>query len=201
MDIRKIRENLGRIKVYYLKGDTLRALAAAIMALKDLARAGVAPSMDVRGPLREGIQLLARDKDVKRLHKTPLMYQPGQERALLTVLAAVYKQLEEEAGREDHDAALERKRRLDQALNVGQKLLAQKKVSEADASFQEALTHYRDEHRIFQLIGKWLLDAGQPRRSLSYLKKAVEVEPGNPVARDLLEAASRARETDGAPAA
>lgn len=197
MDIRKIRENLGRIKVYYLKGDTLRALAAAIMALKDLVRAGSTPSVDVRGPLREGVQLLARDKDVKRLLKTPLMYQPGQERVLLGVLAEVYKQLEEEAGREEHDAALERKRKLDQALCLGQKLLALKKVSEADASFQEALTHYRDEHRVFQLIGKWLLEAGQPRRSLSYLKKAVEAEPGNPVARELLDTANRAREADG----
>lgn len=198
MDLRKIRENLGRIKVYYLKGDTLRALGAAVVALKALAVPGVVLPVDVRGLLREGVQLLARDKDVKRLLKTPLMYQPGQERALLLHLAQVYKQLEEEAGREDHDAALARKRRLDQALNVGQRLLAQGKASEADASFQEALAFYRDEHRVFQLVGKWLLDAGQPRRALSYLRKAVELEPDNAVARDLLDAAGRLREGDAA---
>ena len=97
MDVRKIRENLGRIKIYYLKGETLRALGFAVMALKDVVRAGGAPPVDVRGPLREGVQLLARDKDVKRLSKAPLMYQPGQERALLLTLATLYKQLEEEA--------------------------------------------------------------------------------------------------------
>ena len=43
MDVRKIRENLGRIKIYYLKGETLRALGFAVMALKDVVRAGGAP--------------------------------------------------------------------------------------------------------------------------------------------------------------
>ena len=44
MDLRKIREQLGRIRVYYLKGDTLRALASAVMALRDLSRAGNLPT-------------------------------------------------------------------------------------------------------------------------------------------------------------
>ena len=177
MDVRKIRENLGRIKIYYLKGETLRALGFAVMALKDVVRAGGAPPVDVRGPLREGVQLLARDKDVKRLSKAPLMYQPGQERALLLTLATLYKQLEEEAGRESRENAFARKQRLDQALGLGRRLLAQGKVSEADAAFQEAL------------IGKSLFDAGQPRRAVPYLKKAVELEPDNGVARELLESA------------
>ena len=189
MDVRKIRENLGRIKIYYLKGETLRALGFAVMALKDVVRAGGAPPVDVRGPLREGVQLLARDKDVKRLSKAPLMYQPGQERALLLTLATLYKQLEEEAGRESRENAFARKQRLDQALGLGRRLLAQGKVSEADAAFQEALTQYRDERRVFQLIGKSLFDAGQPRRAVPYLKKAVELEPDNGVARELLESA------------
>ena len=175
MDVRKIRENLGRIKIYYLKGETLRALGFAVMALKDVVRAGGAPPGDVRGPLREGVQQLARDKDVKR--------------ALLLTLATLYKQLEEEAGRESRENAFARKQRLDQTLGLGRRLLAQGKVSEADAAFQEALTHYRDERRVFQLIGKSLFDAGQPRRAVPYLKKAVELEPDNGVARELLESA------------
>lgn len=189
MDLRKIRENLGRIKVYYLKGETLRALGFAVMALKDVVRAGGTPPLDVRGPLREGVQLLTRDKDVKRLAGGPLLYQPGQERALLLALAKLYKLLEDEAGRESREAAFARKQRLDQALGLGRRLLAQARISEADAAFQEALAHYRDEHRVFQLIGKSLLDAGQARRAAPYLKKAVELEPDNAVARGLLESA------------
>ncbi|MCH5277866.1 MAG: hypothetical protein J1E80_08575 [Desulfovibrionaceae bacterium] len=189
MDIRKVRENLGRIKLYYLKGETSRALGAAVMALKELTKAGASLSTDLRAPLREGVQLLARDKDVKRLYKAPLIYQPGQERALLVVLAKVYKQMEDEAGREDRKEAFARKQRLDQAIGLGRRLLEQGKVSEADASFQEALTHYRNEHRAFQLIGKALLDADQPRRAVPYLKKAMELEPGNSVARELLQSA------------
>lgn len=189
MDIRKVRENLGRIKLYYLKGETNRALGSAVMALKELTQTNAPLPTDLRAPLREGVQLLARDKDVKRLYKAPLIYQPGQERALLVILAKVYKQLEDEAGRENRKDAFARKQRLDQAIGLGRRLLEQGKVSEADASFQEALTHYRNEHRAFQLIGKALLDADQPRRSVPYLKKAVELEPDNAVARDLLQSA------------
>lgn len=189
MDMRKIRENLGRIKLYYLKGETLQALGSAVMALKDVVRMGGTPPTDVRSPLREGVQLLAQDKDVKRLSKGPLMYQPGQERALLLALAALYKQMGEEAGRENPRDAFARKQRLDQALGLGRRLLAQAKVSEADAAFQEALTCYRDEHRVFQLIGKLLLEADQPRRAVPYLKKAVELEPDNAAARRLMETA------------
>ena len=42
---------------------------------------------------------------------------------------------------------------------------------------------------MFQLIGKWLFDTGQPRRAVPYLTQAVELEPDNGVARELLESA------------
>ena len=64
----------------------------------------------------------------------------------------------------------------------------------ADAAFQDALKFYRDENRVFQLIGKYLLDAGQGRRALTYLRKAVELEPDNAAAQALLAEAERSRE-------
>lgn len=194
MDIRKIRENLGRIKIYYLKSDTQRALGAAVMALKELG--ATPPPTDVRSLLREGVQLLARDEAVKSRLTAPLFYQPGQERALLRQLAKLYQQVEEAANSEAMEVTRQRKQELDQALLLGQKLLVQGNASEADASFQTAVGLYRDEHKMFQMIGKMLIDAEQARRAFPYLKKAVELEPDNQTARELFEIASRAREAD-----
>jgi tetratricopeptide (TPR) repeat protein len=193
MDLHKIRDNLGRVKIYYLRGDSLRALGAAVAALKALGKAQV--PTDVRSLLREGVQYLAHDETVKSYLSAPLIYQPGQESALFVLLARVFKRMEEDAGIEEHDAALARKRQMDQSLILGQKLLAQGKTSEADASFQQAVGFYRNEHRLFQLIGKLLLDAGQPRRAVSYLKRAVEAEPDNSVARELYNTALGNRES------
>lgn len=193
MDLRKARENLGRIKIYYMKGESARALQAAIVALKELVQCNPLPT-EMRGLLREGLQFITRDAELKPYLKSPIIYQPGQERQLLLSLAAIYKAMEEAAGRESHEQALERKRRLDQGINVGQKLLAQGKVSEAEESFQAALRNYRDEHRIFMLVGRWLFEAEQPRRAVPYLKKAVELEPTNTMALELFANAMRAKQ-------
>ena len=192
MDIRKIRDNLGRIKVYYLKGDSLRAVGAAVAALRELGAAQ--PPLDVRSLLREGVQYLARDEAIKSRLSAPLTYQPGQEKALLALLAPVFGRMEQEAGIEEHAAALARKRQMDQCLILGRKLLAQGKASEADESFRQAVGFYRDEHRLFLLIGKLLLEAWQPRRAISYLKRAMEVEPENAVPRELCNTALKERE-------
>ena len=78
----------------------------------------------------------------------------------------------------------------DRALNMGQKLVAQGKFSEAEEAFREAVSYYRDEHRLFQMIAKCFIDADQPRRAIDYLRKALEIEPDNEPARLMLEEAS-----------
>ena len=189
MDLLKTREQLGRIRVYYLKGDTLRALASAVMALRDLAQMSNLPT-DMRSMLRDGIGFLARDEELKRYLKRPLAYQPGQEKALFIQLGAAYKEMAAQAGQESRDEAFARKQKLDRALNMGQKLVAQGKFSEAEEAFREAVSYYRDEHRLFQMIAKCFIDADQPRRAIDYLRKALEIEPDNEPARLMLEEAS-----------
>ena len=189
MDLRKTREQLGRIRVYYLKGDTLRALASAVMALRDLAQMSNLPT-DMRSMLRDGIGFLARDEELKRYLKRPLAYQPGQEKALFIQLGAAYKEMGAQAGQESRDEAFARKQKLDRALNMGQKLVAQGKFSEAEEAFREAVSYYRDEHRLFQMIAKCFIDADQPRRAIDYLRKALEIERDNEPARLMLEEAS-----------
>ena len=115
---------------------------------------------------------------------------PGQEKALFIQLGAAYKEMAAQAGQESRDEAFARKQKLDRALNMGQKLVAQGKFSEAEEAFREAVSYYRDEHRLFQMIAKCFIDADQPRRAIDYLRKALEIEPDNEPARLMLEEAS-----------
>lgn len=175
MNIREIREQLGRVKTYYLRNENIRAVGALVSALRGFGGSSV--PMDMRGSLREAVQLVTRDAQVKELLASPLVYQPGQEKVVLVALAAVYKKMQDAENFEDHDQALNRKVLLDQALNLGMHLLEQKKVSEADAEFSRALTFYKDEHRLLYLIAKALLEAGEVRRAYPYAKKGAEVQP------------------------
>jgi len=194
MDLRQIRENLARVKIYVNKGESLRALNVAVMALTPLVKAGTNLSTELRSLVREAAQTLAGDQNTKPHLKGSFAYQPGQERQLLVAMIMTMKDMEATANQEDHATALARKQRMDKALNLGRRALEQNKVSEADQCFQEAIKNYRDEHRVFQMIGKCLVDAGQPRRAIPYLKKATELEPDNTVAAELYGSALRARE-------
>jgi len=192
MDIRKIRENMGRVKVYYLKGKTQLALGFAVKGLKELGSA--TPPTEVKSAIREAIQYLSGDESLANLIKIPLTYQPGQENQLLAILSKAYIQMEVAAKTEEHAQALVRKQKIDQNLVLGKKLLEQGKVSDADACFNEAVNNYRNEHRLFQMIGKSLLEANQPQRAYPYLKRAVELEPENRNALNMLDQAASARE-------
>lgn len=176
MNLKAIRDYLGRVKVYHQRNDTLHALATVIAGLKGIDATAQLP-LDIRTLIRDAVQLLGRDQKIRALVKGPLLYQPGEETALLRQLALAYKSLREESVHEDREATLARKIRLDQALNQGMKHLEQGRVSEADASFADAVNSYKDEHRIFYLIGKALMDAAEVRRALPYLKRGAAVEP------------------------
>ena len=191
MNPREIREQLGRVKPYYLRNEPLRALAAAISGLRGLG--STQPTTDMRSLIREATQLLGRDEEIRK-HAPNLAYQPGQERAILLQLVNAYKAMHAASETEDHDTALARKIKLDQACNLGSRLLEQGKVSEADASFTEAIASYKDEHRVFALIGKKLMAAGEVRRALPYLKRGVEASPDDEEMRALYDECLRLRD-------
>lgn len=178
MNLKEVRDYLGRVKLYYQRNDTVRALGAAVAGLKSLGSGGQVP-LDVRTLLREAAQLLGRDQRIRDCLKGPLTYQPGEEAALFKQLAQVYALMRADGATEARADALARKIKLDQAYNQGLKHLEQGRVSEADASFAEAVTHYRDEHRLLFLIGQALMGAGEVRRALPYFKRGALAEPQN----------------------
>ncbi len=176
MSVKEIKENLSRAKSYAQRQDTERAVGALITALRHL---GTKPlASDLRPVMREAVQALGRNATVKEIWPHPINYQPGQEAQLLAPFAQIYKTLRQEV-EEGRDVAKARKLRIDQTLNAGIKLLQLNRVSEADACFAEAVKNYKDEHALFGMIGKALMEVNEFRRAYPYLKRGVEVAPQN----------------------
>ena len=166
----------------------VRALNCFVAGLREVG--GSAPPTDIRGDIRDTLQLLIRDEQVRALLPGgQCAYAPGQEKELLALFAGIHDQIKEAAETEDRETALARKIKLDQAYNAGKKFLEQGRASEADASFVEAVRAYRDEHRLFYMIAGLLVDAGEVVRAGPYLKKGLEVLPGDPGLMELLEKA------------
>jgi len=194
MNIRQIRENLGRVRTSFQRNETVRALSYFISGLQGLG--GSAPPTDVRGDIRDAVMLLTRDQQVKALLPGGQYgYTPGQEKAMLVLFKQIHDQLKEAAETENHEAALARKIKIDQAYNAGKKFLEQGKISEADASFAEAVLAYKDEHRLFYMIAALLVEAQEVVRAGPYLKKGLEALPGDPDLMELLERARALRQT------
>ena len=193
MNIRSIRENFGRAKTSCQRNEMIRALNSFVAGLQELG--GAPPPTDVRADLREAVLPLLRDPQVKELLPGgQYSYTPGQEKELLALFTKIRDQIRDAAETEDHDTALNRKIKIDQSFNAGKKLLEQGKVSEADASFAEAVLAYKDEHRIFCMIAQLLVDANEVVRAGPYLKKGLEIQPGDPELAALLERARELRQ-------
>ena len=191
MDMRQVREHLGRVKPYYLKNETLRALNSLITGLKGaLLLPGGIPT-PVRGSVREAVQLMSRDEMVKKRLPAQFMYQSGQERQLLAMLINIYKNIETELNTEDYETTSQRKQQLDNTLNQGLRSLEAGRIPEADEYFHQALTHYRDEHRLFFFIAKSLIEADAPKRAVPFLRKGLEVIPNDAEMAALLDRATQ----------
>lgn len=199
-EAREIREHFARARAYYQRRDVLRSLASVIAGLKGMVAGGVTGVglIEAQGVLREVLQMLGRDETVQPLvlaaDPQGLVYQRGGERALLVTLVGVLRTLHEAQGAESHEETLARKQYIDAALSQGSKHLEQGRPSEADACFADAVTRYRDEHRMFQFIGRMLLDAGEVRRAIPYLKRGVAADPEDAAMAALLAEGMRRRD-------
>ena len=195
MNIRKIREDLGRAKASCQRRDFPRAVYLTITALKDLG-GHPAPS-DLRGDIRTALEALTKDPQYKKECGTAVSYHPGKERELLIFFVKLYKKLQGQEDQEDYEATLQRKLRLDRAIREGKHLLEQKRASEADACFTEALTHCRTEYAAYSMIARALLDAGEYVRALGHLRNGLKLQPDDPQMKALAEEGLRLRAQAG----
>ncbi len=170
-------DNLGRVKSAHFKGDSSRALLSLINALKPAARAPSQVPTATKTMFREAISYIASDKNISKYFKKPLMYNPGKEKEVLDACLEAYALLEGVQGLETKEQSRERKANIDKFYSIGVRLLYAKKVSEANMAFQEAIKYFRDEKKLFIMIGNKLCEVGEHVRAMDYLKKANGVDP------------------------
>lgn len=183
MNVRKIREDLGRAKASANRNELERALALSLTAFKELG--GQAAPMDLRGDFREAINSITSLAAFREIFAAPIIYQGGKEREAFIILARVYKTLRtQETQEEPYEEAMQRKLALDKTLKEARAELERGKVSEADALYTQALSYYRDENAIFAMIARELMEVDEVVRALGYLKKGLAAMPGDP---ELLE--------------
>ncbi len=185
MTPKEIRDQLIRAKICYTQKKNIECVGAIIMALRNMG--DVAQPPEVCGALREVVLLICKESIVTDALDAPIVYNPGQEKALLAPFAKVFKIAMENKDKESHPDAKERKLKIDKAFNTAKKYLSQNKVSEADQAFSEAIKFYKDEHTLFKLIGEALMQAGAPKRAYPYLKKGMEVDGKSPSLQKLFQ--------------
>ena len=191
MNVRKIREDLGRARACLKRNEMPRALYLIVTAFKET---GSNPPMDLRGDFRETITALAKDEDFRREHPGPLAYQPGNEREICNLLIKIYKSAQGQEKPEDYETTLQRKLGLDHCLKEGRALLAQGKASEADAVFMDGLKNFRNEQAVFGLMAKAHMEAGEYVRALGYIKKGLSYVKDDPTLLELGQICLRKRE-------
>lgn len=192
-----IREDLARAKAAYAKNEELRTVQLVVAALRAFVSIKLPGTdrMTIEGLLREALANLSKLPRV--LHYAPhgIPFAKGQEQKLYASLNALAQKIDEDIARESLDAMRERKLRIDHAIIKGSKLLAEGNLLEAQRNFRAAVADYVDEKGLFPLLASKLIDAGQFKASLEYVKRAVEEAPDNSRAYDfLLTAAAKAED-------
>jgi tetratricopeptide (TPR) repeat protein len=187
-----IREDLARAKAAYGKNEELRTVQLVALALRAFISVKL-PGTDriaIEGQLREAFGNLSKLPRVLKYAPNGVPYAKGQEQKLAAVVAGLAQKVEQDITRESLDAMRERKLRIDHAIIKGSKLLAEGNLLEAQRNFRAAVADYVDEKGLFPLLAGKLIDAGQFKASLEYVKRAVEEAPDNARAYDFLMTAA-----------
>lgn len=185
MNVRKIREDLGKAKASCQRKDLSRALFLLVACLKDLG--GQQAPTDLRSDFRNLIADIGKDPQYKKISGKAVSYQPGKEKELLVFYRNLYSELQGQGSTEDYDTALKRKLNLDHAISEGKQLLSQGKISEADAAFAKAATFYKNEYQAFAMMARALMEVGEYVRALGHLRKGLKDHPNDAAMKRLAE--------------
>lgn len=191
MNIRKIRDDLGRALTCLQRRDLNRAIYLLCISLKEVGSQG-APT-PIRGDFRAAITDICNDPLYKRLGAQQVSYQPGKERELLVFFNKIYHQLIGKEEAEDYETAMSRKLNLDRCINDGKAFLAQGKPSDADNSFAEAFKYYKNEFAAYGMMARAMMDAGQHVRAYGYIRKGLAERPNDATLLKMAEECTKKR--------
>lgn len=178
MNVRKVREGLGRVRTCVQRGEYPKAVQLVCAGLKEC---GSQPApTDLRGDFRTALGDICSHAEYKKFNARPISYQAGKEKDILAYLQKFYTQLTgQQEEEEDYETALQRKLNLDRCINNGKAFVSQGKFTEADDCFTEALKYYKTEIAAFGIMARAMMDANQFVRALGYVRKGLEIQPDN----------------------
>ncbi|MBQ9536864.1 MAG: hypothetical protein IJU79_03635 [Desulfovibrionaceae bacterium] len=192
MNIRKIREDLGRVKSSCQRRDFNNALFLLISSLKELG--GQRAPLDLRQDFRDALFAICSDPNYKSVRPTPVIYNAGKEREILAQMLQVYQAIVGQVETESYEVAAARKLKIDQALRDGKNFLSRGLVPEAELSFAEAVKNYRTENALFAIIAREFMAVKEYGRGLGYLREGLKRAPTDPMLRELANECMRLRD-------
>ena len=195
MNIRKIREDLGKVRTSCQRRNIDNALALVISSLKAIG--SQQPPTEIRSALREAIGTIAGDPAFKAVSSAPLVYQPGKEPALLAHLLSVRKTHDDVKNKEDYETALNRKLAIDHALRDGRTFLSRGRVAEAEECFVRAEDNVHDETDLFAMIARAYMQAGELNRAIGHLRTGLKLAPADAGLRELAETCLKLKQQAG----
>ena len=193
VNIRKIREDLGRAKSSCQRRDFLQGLFLLISSLKELG--GQRAPTDLRSDFREAIASVCADPLYKAVKPTPISYVAGRERDILTQMVQVYQTVVHKKNTETYEEAAERKLKLDHALRDGKRFLASRQIAEAELCFADSIKYCRYENALFAMIARAYIDIKEYTRGLGYLREGLKRAPNDTALLALAESCQRMRQS------
>ncbi|MGE4298378.1 MAG: tetratricopeptide repeat protein [Desulfovibrionaceae bacterium] len=185
----EFKEHVARARAYYQRlargydsSELLRSLVSLASGLKLLAGGAIVgrEKMEADSLVQELLQHLNRVEGVQRFVEGGLVYEKGGAKKLLLTMVDAIKRIKADMETETMEQMRDRKLAIDRCLIRGGKLLASGKVAEAEASFQEAVGSYVDEHLLFRLIAEQYMQVGLAKPALRYLDQGLAACPDDP---------------------
>ena len=187
-NLKVYKEHLARAKGYYHRlergyerGDLLRCLlnvAAGIQVYMQMRKELFGRErMEADNALIVMMNQLDRVDELKVYYPGGVKFQKGKEKLLLAYTLKAVQDLNTMIEQETLEATMARKLKIDQFLNKAQVLLGDNKIELAEERFKWAVEQYVDEHSLFSVIAKKLMEANQVGRALKYWERAMDVDP------------------------
>ncbi len=185
---KSIKEDIARAKGHTQRGDYLRTLGALCKALERMLQSQIfgRDKFEIGILMDEAVNDLMGMKAMKRIFSTPLKYEKGKEKKLYLTLKKLRTKIEEAVEKARIEKTRSRLARLDELILKAQGLLEAKESLEARKLFRQVSDEHPDVPGINTDIGRRLVMAGLLQEAVEYLKKAIEITPGDVRSYDLL---------------
>ncbi len=127
--------------------------------------------------LADAAHHLNNDKELRKFFPLTIAYKPGEERALLDIMASLLQELEAAAVADAQQQMEVNAAKKAEGLEVGQKLLDEQRFDEAQTHFKSLVAHFPNDSQLKGEIGDRFLKASRYEEAFNYLAQALDESP------------------------